>query len=79
MDGRAKCCASERTGDVTTEQGQGRCHREGDTRVAPLGMFRSHWVNKEEKGIPSRWNGMCKGTERYKHSIFRNLQQVSCC
>lgn len=73
MDGRVKCCVLERIGDVIIEQGQGRCYREGDIRVVFLGMFRSYWVNKEEKGILSRWNGMCKGIERYKYSIFRNL------
>lgn len=51
MDGCAQYCAPERKRDITSKRVQGRDHREGDTR-GPLEMFRSHQVNKEEKGIP---------------------------
>ena len=62
-------CKVPQTGEdeeTSLSAGQGRSPREGDTSMAALGVFRSHQVNKEEEGIPGRWNSVCKGTERYK-------------
>lgn len=59
-------------GDVAFSR-PGKEPRGGDTRAAALGVCRSHEVNKEEEGIPGRWNSMCKGTERYTNTEFSGI------
>lgn len=54
------------------------CATEEVTLEWHVGRFRSHQVNrshKEGKGIPGRWNSMCKGAERHKCDVCRSPQK----
>ena len=51
--------------------------REGDTTGAPLGMFRSHPVNKDTKATAGRWNSTCESTERGANTALSGICKKS--